>query len=57
MATVDRDHSYRARDHFRAVQATQCGAFGYLVKPVGKEELLDRCRGRRRPQPFALTEG
>jgi two-component system, NtrC family, response regulator GlrR len=23
-----------------AVQATQCGAFGYLVKPIGKEELL-----------------
>jgi len=23
-----------------AVKATQCGAFGYLVKPVGKEELL-----------------
>jgi two-component system response regulator GlrR len=23
-----------------AVQATQCGAFGYLVKPIAKEELL-----------------
>jgi len=23
-----------------AVEATQCGAFGYLVKPIGREELL-----------------
>ena len=40
-----------------AVQATQCGAFGYLVKPVGKEELLGQVQRATAASTFALTEG
>src|SRR6202790_4198432 len=38
-----------------AVQATQCGAFGYLVKPVEKEELLAQVQ-RATAVSHALTE-
>jgi two-component system, NtrC family, response regulator GlrR len=38
-----------------AVQATQCGAFGYLVKPVAKEELLGQVQ--RATATFTRTEG
>jgi two-component system response regulator GlrR len=40
-----------------AVQATQCGAFGYLVKPVGKEELLGQVQRATAVSSFTLTEG
>jgi two-component system, NtrC family, response regulator GlrR len=40
-----------------AVQATQCGAFGYLVKPVGKEELLGQVRRATAASTFTLTDG
>jgi two-component system response regulator GlrR len=40
-----------------AVQATQFGAFGYLVKPVGKEELLGQVQRATAASTFTLTEG
>jgi two-component system response regulator GlrR len=40
-----------------AVQATQSGAFGYLVKPVEKEELLGQVRRATAVSTYALTEG
>ncbi|HEY4445787.1 MAG TPA: sigma 54-interacting transcriptional regulator [Steroidobacteraceae bacterium] len=40
-----------------AVQATQYGAFGYLVKPVGKEELLGQVQRATAVSTFTLTEG
>ncbi len=40
-----------------AVQATQCGAFGYLVKPVDKEELLGQVQRATEASSFALSEG
>jgi two-component system response regulator GlrR len=40
-----------------AVKATQCGAFGYLVKPVGKEELLGQVQRATAVSTFTLTEG
>jgi two-component system response regulator GlrR len=40
-----------------AVQATQCGAFGYLVKPVGREELLGQVQRATAASSFTLTEG
>jgi two-component system, NtrC family, response regulator GlrR len=40
-----------------AVQATQYGAFGYLVKPVGKEELLGQVQRATAASTFTLTEG
>jgi two-component system response regulator GlrR len=40
-----------------AVQATQCGAFGYLVKPVGKEELLGQVRRAVTASTFTPVEG
>jgi two-component system response regulator GlrR len=40
-----------------AVQATQCGAFGYLVKPVGKDELLGQVQRAIAASTFTLTEG
>jgi two-component system response regulator GlrR len=40
-----------------AVQATQCGAFGYLVKPVAKEELLGQVQRATAVSTFARTEG
>jgi two-component system, NtrC family, response regulator GlrR len=40
-----------------AVQATQYGAFGYLVKPVGKEELLGQVQRATSVSTFTLTEG
>ena len=40
-----------------AVQATQCGAFGYLVKPVEKEELLAQVQRATAVSTHALTEG
>jgi two-component system, NtrC family, response regulator GlrR len=40
-----------------AVQATQSGAFGYLVKPVGKEELLGQVQRATAVSTFTLTEG
>jgi two-component system response regulator GlrR len=40
-----------------AVQATQYGAFGYLVKPVGKEELLGQVQRATALSTFTLTEG
>ncbi len=40
-----------------AVQATQCGAFGYLVKPVGKEELLGQVERAIAESSFTATEG
>jgi len=36
-----------------AVQATQCGAFGYLVKPVEKEELLGQVERATAASGFA----
>lgn len=39
-----------------AVQATQCGAFGYLVKPVDKEELLAQVQRATAISSPALTE-
>ncbi len=40
-----------------AVKATQYGAFGYLVKPVGKEELLGQVQRATAVSTFTLTEG
>ena len=40
-----------------AVQATQCGAFGFLVKPVGKEELLGQVERATEVSNFTLVEG
>lgn len=40
-----------------AVQATQSGAFGYLVKPVGKEELLGQVERATAESSFAAGEG
>jgi two-component system response regulator GlrR len=40
-----------------AVQATQYGAFGYLVKPVGREELLGQVQRATAASSFTLTEG
>lgn len=40
-----------------AVQATQCGAFGFLVKPVGKSELLGQVQRAIAASTFAHTEG
>src|ERR1700722_8410891 len=40
-----------------AVKATQCGAFGYLVKPVGKDELLGQVQRATAVSTFTLTEG
>jgi two-component system response regulator GlrR len=39
-----------------AVQATQCGAFGYLVKPVDKEELLGQVERATSTSSFALGD-
>jgi two-component system response regulator GlrR len=39
-----------------AVQATQCGAFGYLIKPVGKDELLGQVERATAISTFALTD-
>jgi two-component system, NtrC family, response regulator GlrR len=39
-----------------AVQATQCGAFGYLVKPVGKDELLGQVERATAASTFALND-
>jgi two-component system response regulator GlrR len=38
-----------------AVQATQSGAFGYLVKPVGKEELLGQVQRATAVSTFTVT--
>jgi two-component system response regulator GlrR len=40
-----------------AVQATQCGAFGFLVKPVGKSELLGQVQRAIAASTFAHIEG
>src|SRR5216684_6177170 len=40
-----------------AVQATQGGAFGYLVKPVGREELLGQVQRATAVSSFTQTEG
>src|SRR6202522_467425 len=40
-----------------AVQATQSGAFGYLVKPVGKDELLGQVQRATEVSSFTLSEG
>jgi two-component system, NtrC family, response regulator GlrR len=40
-----------------AVQATQSGAFGYLVKPVGKEEMLGQVERATAESTFAAGEG
>ncbi len=40
-----------------AVQATQCGAFGYLVKPVGKEELLGQVQRATADSTFGQSKG
>jgi two-component system response regulator GlrR len=40
-----------------AVRATQFGAFGYLVKPVGKEELLGQVQRATAASSFALPGG
>jgi two-component system response regulator GlrR len=40
-----------------AVRATQIGAFGYLVKPVGKEELLGQVQRATAVSSFALPGG
>ncbi len=40
-----------------AVNATQCGAFGYLVKPVGKEELLGQVQRATEISTFTPVEG
>ncbi len=40
-----------------AVQATQSGAFGYLVKPVGKEELLGQVERATADSSFTAAEG
>lgn len=40
-----------------AVQATQCGAFSYLVKPVGKEELLGQVERALAISTFTQADG
>jgi two-component system, NtrC family, response regulator GlrR len=40
-----------------AVEATQCGAFGFLVKPVEKSELLGQVERAIAASTFALGEG
>ena len=40
-----------------AVQATQSGAFGYLVKPVGKEELLGQVERATAESSFTAADG
>jgi len=40
-----------------AVQATQRGAFGFLVKPVGKEELLGQVQRAIAVSTFARSDG
>ncbi|MDP9014941.1 MAG: sigma 54-interacting transcriptional regulator [Pseudomonadota bacterium] len=40
-----------------AVQATQCGAFGFLVKPVEKAELLGQVHRAVATSTFALVKG
>ena len=40
-----------------AVQATQCGAFGFLVKPVEKAELLGQVGRAIASSTFTLVEG
>jgi two-component system response regulator GlrR len=40
-----------------AVRATQCGAFGFLVKPVEKAELLGQVERAIAASTFALVEG
>jgi two-component system, NtrC family, response regulator GlrR len=40
-----------------AVRATQSGAFGYLVKPVGKEELLGQVERATADSTFTETPG
>lgn len=40
-----------------AVRATQCGAFGFLVKPVEREELLGQVERAIAASTFALAEG
>lgn len=40
-----------------AVQATQCGAFGFLVKPVEKAELLGQVERAISSSTFTLVEG
>lgn len=41
----------------QAVQATQCGAFGFLVKPVEKAELLGQVERAIAASTFALVKG
>jgi two-component system response regulator GlrR len=41
----------------QAVRATQCGAFGFLVKPVEKAELLGQVQRAIATSTFALIEG
>jgi two-component system, NtrC family, response regulator GlrR len=41
----------------QAVQATQCGAFGFLVKPVEKAELLGQVHRAIAASTFALVKG
>ena len=40
-----------------AVRATQCGAFGFLVKPIEKEELLGQVERALAASTFTLAEG
>jgi len=40
-----------------AVQATQCGAFGFLIKPVEKAELLGQVERALASSTFTLVEG
>ena len=40
-----------------AVRATQCGAFGFLVKPIEREELLGQVERAIAASTFALAEG
>jgi two-component system response regulator GlrR len=39
-----------------AVQATQCGAFGYLIKPIGREELLGQVQRAVAASTFNPTD-
>jgi two-component system response regulator GlrR len=40
-----------------AVRATQCGAFGFLVKPIEREELLGQVERALAASTFTLAEG
>ena len=40
-----------------AVRATQCGAFGFLVKPIEREELLGQVERAITASTFTLAEG